>query len=63
MKRIVAAVLLVAFVLSPCAALSEPIVCDYALETGKIVDWLVCALVVIALGGGESIPGGYYVWY
>lgn len=63
MKRFVVVLLLVSFLLAPAGSACEPTACDWALETGKVVDWMVCGLVAMMLGYGFSVPGGYYVYY
>jgi hypothetical protein len=62
-RKIVVVTLLVLFLMAPVASLCEPIQCEWAMETGKLADWIVCALVAIMMGNGDWIPGGYYGYY
>jgi hypothetical protein len=43
-RKCVVVILLALFLLGPGVVAAEPIVCDYALDSGKLLDWLVCVL-------------------
>ncbi|MFH0777041.1 MAG: hypothetical protein V2A71_00275 [Candidatus Eisenbacteria bacterium] len=42
MKLFVVVLLVVLLLVSPSVGLGYPAFCDWALESGKVVDWLVC---------------------
>lgn len=55
--------LLVLFVAAPIEkACAEPF-CDMALESGKIVDWLVCMVfaMIMDIGSGDDYGNRYHV--
>jgi hypothetical protein len=55
--------LLVLFLLGPGVIAAEPIVCDYALRSGKVLDWLVCELVMFMIGSAYDTGGGVLLVY
>lgn len=63
MRKWVVVILLVLFLLGPGVVAAEPIVCDYALHSGKVLDWLMCVIVMEAVGAAEEIPGGWILHY
>lgn len=63
MRKCVVVILLALFLLGPGVVAAEPIVCDYALDSGKLLDWLVCVIVMQALGAAEEISGGWSLHY
>lgn len=64
MKKFVVVVLLVWVLVYPSVSLGSPIVCDYAMETMKWYDWLVCLGVLVAMqilpDSGDGTPPGNY---
>ena len=63
MRRLVVVLLLVLFLLGPGVVVAEPIVCDYALHTGKVLDWLVCEFVMFMIGSAYDTGGGVLLVY
>jgi hypothetical protein len=59
-KKLVLVVVLVLFVLSPAVVDALPWQCEWAVETGKLSDWLVCGawLVIYQLQPGYG--DGYW---
>jgi hypothetical protein len=63
-KVFVVVLLLVSFLVTPsvalCGVLDVPF-CDVALESGKFLDWLVCAVFAMMLGDwqGDNFGNGY----
>jgi hypothetical protein len=62
-RKLVIVILLVLFLLGPGVVVAEPIVCDYTLHSGKLLDWLVCVIVMEVLAAAEEIPGGWSLHY
>jgi hypothetical protein len=57
--RIIVVGLLVVMLLVPSVVAAWPVQCWYAAETGKLFDWIVCGVVMVAMGIWEETPGGY----
>ena len=63
MKRLILVLLLLSFVAVPTSTLCAEPFCDLALESGKVVDWLVCMAFAMILGHywGDDYGNGI-VW-
>lgn len=44
-------------------AFCEPVECEWATYTNKVVDWIVCTLIAIMLGDGDWTQYGYYGYF
>jgi len=53
-KRLVVVVLLVMCVVLPVVARAIPVPCEIAMETGKFLDWVLCAVYIEMMGLGEG---------
>jgi hypothetical protein len=61
-KVFVVVLLLVLFVAAPVGRLCAEPFCDWALETGKFVDWLVCQVFAMIMDLGSGDFQGNYEW-
>ena len=59
MGRIIVVALLVALLLVPSVVAAWPVQCWYAAETGKLFDWILCGMAMVATQIWEETPGGY----
>ena len=63
MKVLIVVLLLLSVMTLPAATLCAEPFCDLALESGKVVDWLVCMVFAMILGhfSGDFFGNGI-VW-
>jgi hypothetical protein len=52
--RLIVVALLVGVLVVPVVAKAIPVPCELALETGKFLDWVLCAVYVEMFGLGEG---------
>jgi hypothetical protein len=57
--RIIVVALLLAVLLVPSVAAAWPVQCWYANETGKLFDWILCGVALVAMQIWDEGPGGY----
>ena len=60
MKAFVVVLLVLTFVAVPVGTLCAEPFCDAALESGRVVDWLVCMVFAMLLDEGVGDPFGNY---
>ncbi|MFH0778543.1 MAG: hypothetical protein V2A71_07930 [Candidatus Eisenbacteria bacterium] len=58
MKVFVVVVLLVSFLAVPIGTLFAEPFCDWALYSGNVIDWMVCAFFAWVIRAGEYDPWG-----
>jgi len=52
--RLIVVALLVGVLVVPVVAKAIPVPCELALETGKFLDWVLCAVYIEMMGLGEG---------
>ena len=59
MGRMIVVALLLAVLLVPSVAAAWPVQCWYAAETGKLFDWILCGVVLVAIQVWEESNEGF----
>jgi len=62
-RKVILVVLLLSFLVPGGVAVALPLECEYAVETGKLADWLWCGVILVIRGfqqdSGDGIPVGW----
>lgn len=59
MVRIIVVAVLLALLLVPSVVAAWPVQCWYAAETGKLVEWVVCGIALVAMQVLDEGVDGY----
>jgi hypothetical protein len=57
--RLIVVALLLVGLLVPSVVAAWPVQCWYAAETGKLVDWILCGIALVAMQVLEESAEGY----
>jgi hypothetical protein len=57
--RLIVLGLLLAVLLVPSVVAAWPVQCWYAAETGKLTDWVLCGIALVAMQIWQEGPDGY----
>jgi hypothetical protein len=57
--RLIVVALLLGVLLVPSVVAAWPVQCWYAAETGKLADWVLCGIALVALQIWEEGSDGY----